>query len=566
MNDPSPKEAPMTPGRRALGAAVAGFLVAKALLFLGAAAVVLKAPDEFYQAGFPRDLGAFYHQFDPVKTVLIAVYYLPAHLLAADSVELVLFARLESALLGLAMAGLAVLVARRLGARALEAAMAGCVLFSFSTFFERAFRIRSDTLAVALGLAGFALTLGEERRTLRLLGGGFLLGAAFGSTQKAIYLAVAVGAGLVGAALLEKDWRRALREGALLVGGWAAAVLAYALAFGGTAFAQVLEQVFLSPMRIASEGGNWYDDLDRFVAQTLTRNLLPYGLCAAGWLLAGWAVVRRRESAAATAAWITTGLVTLLVFTHSQPWPYVFVMALPFLTPWAVRLLALPPRPRERTAVAALLLALLALSFGRNLRLLELDDSRQVDVMLRAEALLNPDDVYADGTGMIPTRQQAGRAWWDALETTRLVVRAREGDRSDLEALLAEQPKLWISSYRLGAAREAVEPLLARSYVPVSPNLLLSGAVLPSPAPVEFRARWSGEYELRRADGSAAGLEWLLDGQPVRGKVRLEPGAHECRLAAPAGEPLWLLPADTRHAPIDPRPAQVIFGAEVYEY
>lgn len=509
----------------------------------------------------------FYEGYDPVKTVLHVYFYDLGRALAEGSVDLMRTARLQGLALALAMVALTWGVARNLGQGRGEALFAVVVLLAFTTFLERSFRVRSEPLAVSLPLFALWLATGRWRAApATRFAAGLAVGAAFLTTQKAAYYALAFGlaylaAGMAGEGAPRARVRRAVAGAALFSAGWATSLVVYAAAFGGWGFPRVLRMVFTSPLAVVFHGDEPYPSFAPFLVQTVSHNLLAYGLCAAGLLvaLARW----RRLGEAERLAAVVTLVITVAVFTNSQPWPYVFVMAIPFLAPWSALPVRLVPAPRRAVALLAVL-AILSASFLRNAAYLGRHNGDQRRVMERAERLLGPNDRYADGVGMLPTRPWAGELWnWDSIVIAQVRRSFAAGDLSPVQAILDDQPKLLILTYRLHAMAPILAPLMAGSYVPVDPNILLAGAALRGGA-TDFVNRWEGEYRLYGGDGRPAEGPYRVDGREVRGAVRLGLGPH--RVESAAAEPLFLLPAGLDLAgPLPPAEPPVNLFAGVYE-
>ena len=84
---------------------------------------------------------------------------------------------------------------------------------------------------------------------------------------------------------------------------------------------------------LATHGHLAYADVGSYIAQTLSRNVVPYAICGAGLATALLRLHRLdpRERLAAVLAVVST----VLVFLHNPPSPYVFLLCLPFLSLWA---------------------------------------------------------------------------------------------------------------------------------------------------------------------------------------------------------------------------------------
>ena len=521
------------------------FLLLKVILFAGLALNSRYTMDEYTQASYALKIPeGFYRGIDPIKTVLYVYVFDVAHRLSDSAVGLMICARLEGALLALATAALTYGVSRRLGRSVLEALFAVATLFSFSNFMERAFNVRSDTVAVFFAMAAFFAATGTSAAGGAFLA-GVLAGAAFLSTQKAVYALVALAAGIVASETTRAGLRRSVGRAAAFALGASAALLAYAGWFGGRDFVGVIRMVFESPLRFAPLGNNpHYADIGRFVRQTLERNPVPYTLCALGLLaVAGtWREQSPRVRLAAT----STLVVGFLVFRHNQPWPYAFVMALPFLSLWASEALRFAASRAGVSAgsLTAVALSLLAMSIPRNLEYFRIDNRAQNEVTAVAESLLGPNDRYFDAVGMVPTRQMSAFVSWEAMILARVRENAAHGDVREIEETFEGRPKLWIDNYRVDAAREPLRPFLEPSYVRVHRNVLLSGAALPVSGEVSFENRWPGSYRLWDRDGRPVAGLFRVDGMEVSGTVHLDAGPHRIgRVPSPAVEPRWLLPA-----------------------
>jgi len=505
--------------------------------------------DEYTQAAYPLYIPlGFYDGIDPIKTVLYIYVYEIAHRLAHDAVSLLHVARMEGALLAFLAAGATFGIARRLGRSRFESWFSVAVLFSFTNFMERAFRIRSDTVAVAFAAAAALAAAGGEGPRAALLA-GVLAGGAFLSTQKAVYPLAALGLAVAVSGIGVLPVRRQVARVVAYGGGVSAALLAYAAWFDVRNPVRILSMVFLSPLRFAPLHGNpFYAGIrERYVTQTLVRNPLSYALCALGLAL----VLARVRSAPPRIrlATVTATIVTLLVFTHEQPWPYVFVMALPFLSLFAPDGLAWFEGQAKNRGPWVRLAActLLAWQLPRNIAYLGHGNGIQNEVVAYAESLLGPDDRYFDGIGMVPTRFPTELASWEALVLAGVRGELDRGDGRTIQRILDGKPKLWILNYRIHALREFLPRLLDPSYVRVHPDLLLTGAFLPGAASVTFLNRWPGRYGLFRPDGSPSGETWTLDGRETGADGFVPAGPHELAVVA-AGGPRYLLPVGTNLA------------------
>ncbi len=505
--------------------------------------------DEYTQATFPLYIPVgFYHGLDPIKTVLYIYVFEVAHFLASNAVDLLHVARMEGLLLAFFAAGATLGIARRIGHSRFEAWFAVSVLFSFTNFMERSFRIRSDTVAVFFATAAVFVAVGGEG-TSRAFFAGLLAGGAFLSTQKAVYPLVALGLALAVSGFGCLTLRRQIARLGAYAGGIAGALLAYGMWFDRRNPFRVIAMVFLSPLHFVPLHGNpqYAGIRGHFVLQTLGRNPVSYALTAVGLALV-LARIRSSPPRLRLAA-VMASVVTLLVFLHEQPWPYVFVMALPFLSLFAPGALSwLEKRSRERgpwVRIAAC--ALLMWQLPRNFAYLVHDNRVQNEVVEYAEHLVAPGDHYFDGIGMLPTRTLAPLISWEALVLEGVRAELTRGDDRSIRHILDSRPKLWILNYRVHQLREPLQHLLDRSYIRVHPDVLLTGAFCGDTRPVPFVNRWPGRYRLFRPDGSPSGETWRLDGREIRADDFVTLGSHQVSVSTADG-PRYLLPVGTTFA------------------
>ena len=502
--------------------------------------------DEYAQASFPRYISwRFYDGYDPIKTVLYVYVFDVAHRLARNAVDLLHVARMEGVVLAFLVAAFTWGISRRLGRSRFQAWFSVAVLFSFTNFMERSFRIRSDTVAVFFASAAVFAAVGSEGPLAAFLA-GMLAGGAFLSTQKAVYPLAALGLAFVISGLGAFPVPRQVARCGAYAGGVAASLLAYGTWFDFRNPFRVLSMVFLSPLRFAPLHGNphYANIRGLYVGQTLSRNPVPYALAFLGLALAFTRF--RSDASKLRLAAVASTVVALLVFRHEQPWPYVFVMALPFLAVFApVALAWLEERagatgPWVRLAACALLL----LQLPRNFAYLGHDNWVQNEVVAQAERLLGPDDRYFDGIAMVPTRPSADPASWEALILEDVRARLVGGDDSPIREILEKRPKVWILNYRIHALREFLPRLLDPSFVRVHRDLLLTGAFLPGGGPVTFVNRWPGRYALFQADGTPGGGAWTVNGHAAPRDGFLPAGRFEIGGASADG-PRYLFPAGT---------------------
>ncbi len=554
-------------GRRRWEVAVPVALAAIKVAFLTSYALRSRwVMDEFaqgYMSSF-LELG-LYRAIDPIKTALPQlVLQVPRELL--DSAVAILTAwRLTGWLVALLTIGATLFAAHRARRGAVWTSIAALALLSFSNFLEHSYRVRNDSFAVLLAVLAFGASLRERRDARSAWLPGLLGGLAFLCTQKTAYHVGALALGQIVRGWGEGGRRPAAVRLARYGAGASLPLLVYAVGFAGPEFAEVIRAVFLSPVDPSLMSAEFHSDLRRYIAQTLVRNPAAYLVCACGLLtvLARWKELEPRVRGAAVA----TVLITALVFAHVQPWPYVFVMAIPFLAVWAPHAFDVVPLRRQGLAVAVVV-ALLSFSFVRNVAVLRDNKRQQFEVVGQAEALLGKEDRYFDGIAMVPNRSIAGRHpwwWWDAPALAKLQARWNAGDHSEITQILRDQPKVWILNYRFRPMEPILMPIWQGGTVRVAANLLLSGREIGAAEEVVFENLWAGDYRLYDASGALVAADPIVDAVPCPAPCRIEDGRR--RVSNPLPERVFLLPSDFR--PLGPLPHEgptLDIFARIYDF
>jgi hypothetical protein len=485
--------------------------------------------DEFGQIGFAKYLGhGLFETVAPTKAVGFAVFYKLAHLLGGHAVSILRIGRIQTALLACATLSLVYACARALGETRLRALTIILVLLCFSNFAERIFRTRSEPLEVFFAAAALLVTLrGRGLTASRIVAAGVLSGLSFLTSQKAVYFDVALGLALIGDAALARRYADGVARGAWLVFGWLLPVILYCFAFGHSHPIAIAQTLVYGPMEVATEGSSDWGGLRGYVLQTLVRNTLLYLFCFAGMAIS-LARIRTLDQKRRVAL-IFSLIITILVFLHYQPWPYVFVMALPFLSLWAlVPIDRYIPNSRDLRIAWALLAIALIGSFVRNVQYLQYGNEQQLDVVKRAEALTGPRDVYFDGVGMLPNRQEPSTLWLDAHYVHKTL---REGARSEAYRIFTRSPpKTVIWSYRMDGVEPVVGPRIQASYVHVAPNILIAGRHLWRGQSQDFRTPVNGAYRLYDTRGNPVPGTVEVDGKAFAAPFDLTIGAHKVTL------------------------------------
>jgi hypothetical protein len=498
--------------------------------------------DEFQQLGWAKYLGngLFDNIWHP-KAVGYVLFYKLAHLIGWNAVSILLIGRIQTAILACATLAIIYACARALGNDRLRSLVIILVLLSFSNFMERIFRTIAEPLAVFFAAAALLVVLrgrADQARTVVIA--GLLSGLSFLATQKAVYFNVALGLGLVADAMLARRFGDGLKRGAGLVLGWLLAIVAYCFVFGGMDPVPIAKNLFFGPVEVATKGGEVYTNLRHFVWQTLTRNAVLYAFCFIGMLLALLRVTRLDERQ--RIALIFTMVVTALVFAHNQPWPYVFIMALPFMALWSLTLLDRIAGNRLFMLTGWVALGIpIAISYVKNVTYLEYENAAQLELVARAEKLVGPNDRYFDAVGMLPNRMEPSTLWLGRAEILKTL---REGKKSEAYRILAySPPKIILWSYRMDAIEPVVRPLIQNSYVQIAPNLRVAGRRLKPGEPVTFDAPIPGTYALYSAAGKPLRGKVEIDGAEVDSPVSLSRGrkivtlrtGHDTAFLLPSG-------------------------------
>ncbi|VAX19596.1 hypothetical protein MNBD_NITROSPINAE03-1003 [hydrothermal vent metagenome] len=497
--------------------------------------------DEYAHAAHTGMIQDFYVRYFPFKTVLSAYFYLPAQWLSSNSAEAMLIARYQMALAGVGVVVFVYLICLNMGRTKLEALFTVCVLLAFSTFMERVFRVRTEPLCLAPAMGALWITTSRHKSGWILFLAGLMSGVAFLTTQKAVYFNFALGVALIAEAVTRKAYAQAFKKAAIFTFGWAVIVVAYSVYFRGPDFLVVLNHIFVTPVRLAVHGGEDYKNLREFVLMTLSRNAFVYGLCFAGLSIS---LARfKKLSVAEVIVIVFTLIMTFFVFTHNQPWPYVFIMVIPFLSLYGIEAVKAVPAgiPYLKGAVLISALVVMTFSFKRNIHYFGHTNLLQNMTSMQAESLLGPDDSYCDGAGMLVKKRFAGPAWWDARGIAEVLAQADKNEFGLIENILSYRPKVWILNYRTSKLWPVLEPFLVQSYVRVFPNVLVSGVEISAEKPVKFINRWEGAYALYSNSGARLNAPFYINSKIIKGSTLLKIGEYTAQLADGADK-AYLLP------------------------
>lgn len=521
-------------------------LVAKLCVLLWAALHLRWVMDEFANAYLARYVGnGLYDTVDMTKTALGFVPWRVLHALKLNAVDTLHAIRIEAGVVAVAIAAAVAFTAHRLTGNIERAALSAMLALSFSNFVETATNARPDMLAVGFAvLAGAALCQRESAPRVAATV-AFLAGLAFLCTQKTIYHVVALGLASSVRGLLRARLRGAMHDALAFAFGFAAPVFVYAVAFGGLHFVAVLDSVFFGPVRLSRHvlSGAVFSGLEEAIWTTLRTNAGCYVVSLVGVLALLQRFRTTREERALSYA-LVVALVTVATFLHPQPWPYVFMLCIPFLAAAGACAPELLPE-RWHSAGLWLVAVTLGTTLLPDLGMLSHTDEDQMRVIQQAEASLAPDDRYFDGVAMVPTRWSAGvyPTWqWDAPTQLDLQEREELGDTLAWHVLLNDGPKVWIEDYRIHAKPQWLDPMFANSLVRIAEVLWVVGRPVAPGELVAFDNVWTGAFHLVDGDGVPdAGL--FVDGRACPTPCHISRGAHTVSASAP--ELRFLLPTDT---------------------
>lgn len=495
--------------------------------------------DEFVQLGWAKYFSnGLFDTIQHPKAVGYAVFFEIAHLIGWDAKSILLAGRIQMALLACVTIAFVYASARALGENRVRSLAIVLILLCFSNFMERIFRTIAEPLAVFFAVAALLVVLrARELGGRQLVAAGILSGLSFLATQKSVYFNLALGLGLVADAALMRRYAAGMARGAWLVLGWTVPIIAYCFVFGGADPVPVARNLVFGPLEIATRGGGDYGGLRQFVFQTLARNYVLYVCCFSGMALSLMQIMKLDERR--RIALIFSVVVTVLVFAHDQPWPYVFIMALPFMSLWSLTLFdGVAARVRYLRLAWIALATAMAISFVANVLYFRFDNAAQLELVARAESLLAPGERYFDGIGMLPNRQEPSTLW---LDQHHILKTLQEGRESEAYKILSNAPpKVIIWSYRMDWIDPVIAPFIRDSYVQIAPNIRIAGRRLQSGRLDVFKVPVAGRYRLYTTNGQLADGEVEINGIPRSLPLSLEAGVSDVVLRSGPAEALLL--------------------------
>ena len=440
-------------------------LYALGLLFVGLQLfIIVRLPlvmDEFVDAEIVHCLASKlpYRDLPLGKTVLGYYVQLPVMIAAETGWTALLAVKVEMAVAALAAIIYAAFVLTRDYSR--TAVLLGTVLLvTMNTFYERAADFRSDMLTGVTGLVALLyLIRGRPGRA------GFWCGISLMMSQKAAFYVLATEAALAMAALIFR--RREQVRDFLLFNVVSAATFGAYLAFWMVVSSphSVLYNTFVAQQTNAFVT-HFANIRWTFWSQTLRRNPLFYATAAAALVFLARRAFERREIRDVLLAVYSFAL-TALCMWHKQPWPYFFVLLVPFLFVAQVPLLDALCRAAEgryrRIVFAGVVVAAATSLLFRVPALLSRDSGYQRATFHLGSELLRSGGTYFAGTPIFYNVPQAGGAELNSVDTVQRQVleSLTPGQLMAIVRRFDAQPvKFILFNYRIDAL-----PLLLRQYL-----------------------------------------------------------------------------------------------------
>jgi len=409
------------------------------------------------------------------------------------------------------------------GARAARWALV--VYATSATFLEWSTEIRSDALMVPLWLGAvfLLLTPARIRDSYRLFAIGFLLGSAFWTNQKVVYLALPIGV-----FLLFGGPNRAWRPLAL---GWAAlgALLPTAVCLSSAALAgnlpELLRHNFVGAAELAASDP--YRQFRPLVLRHLVSRdagLVVLAGLAAGWAVIGWKELNRAGRYALFAA--SWGVGTF--FITPGPFHYYMLSVLPVVVVLVGGFLASRIGLRSSAWMGAcVLLLLVSAPVVRIAKFVAPTNEFQFQVMRIGSALTSPETPVFDGAGVLIQRPDAYGFHWVLWSPE--VTKYWRGELPPIAPTVRSGGgRLVLLTYRVLALPEKdlwnLMHQFPRLWGPICVPGFDSGPGSRSGSgPLPFELWYEGDYEVYPSGA------WI-DGQPIAGMVHLNAGRHEARL------------------------------------
>lgn len=430
---------------------------------------------------------------------------------------------------------------RLYGTRAGVHALVG--LGMVTVFVDHSYTARTDFVVLALFLLALELLL--VRRTVASLLAGLVTALAFYVSFKAVLPSVALGCGLLAAAVATRDLSAGVRKIALFAGGYAIPHATYLLvrtllADAGTS---VVEQA-ATPVSlvVTAETGVTYA---AFWIAFVRDNAVFLAVSGTGLVTAAWSWRRRGAAPDQLVVLVVVAVHLLAVVTYHQPWPYFQATAAPGLALfWGAlcgsihrRLATEAPSPLWAGAIAVLVAVGFVAPLDRVRHNLAMENDYQIAVMDRLDEVLGPEDTYFDGVGMGLTHRQTVDLWYDVINQ----VAYRQDPQlvqELIERLAAGHIGVLVVNERTQALPDAFQRFRDQYFVQDWGNVYVPGRAYHTAAlnrgPAELPVLTQGTFHVRGETGAWRHL--AIDGAPLGGPaVTLDAGDHRIEANADVG-------------------------------
>lgn len=352
------------------------------------------------------------------------------------------------------------------------------LLLTFSTFMDRSFRVRADLMSTFFATPALIVLLSPQLKVLPIAFGGFSLGLAFMTSQKAVYFVIAFALALIARIVVHYENKLILKT--ILKFGFISGscfmipliVQAAYMASQGS-LNTFIENCFFGGYR-AGILAQTYNHTIEYFYQSLKRS--PHfwllGLIGMARGLKQLYEQRKKTPANRVAITVWTLVMLLLISQHTVKFPYLFLTLSPCLalmgalpvvqvmkyleTKKPFRFAALVP---ALTIIAVIVLLIIPhrRNFEKTKRTLH-----AMDLMTRVEAITDPSDHVWDGMGLVLTRKRA----LPYSLTKRWVDERKSGmDYPVMEHLKKNQPVVAIANNRLKRLTDEEEALLETHFI-----------------------------------------------------------------------------------------------------
>ncbi len=434
--------------------------------------------DEFQQAHNSAMLleQTPYLDFIPYKTVL--GYYAQAAILLLKSSptwDALLNIKLTMAYLNAALLFFGGILLYRLYSP--FAVLAGLLfLLLNSTFLERSAEIRVDMLTAWAGWFSFIFLLRRQ-----FLVSALLAGVSFLISQKGIYYCLAGMASFSVYQFAFHNARKALAQcfkyGLLITLPIAVYFIFWDIV---SSFDTVFDSIFIRGTSIAADTSY---DLTHFWWQTIRRNYIFYFLSSAGLSLLGASILLEKADKKEILLFVYLLVLTILCILHNQPWPYFFVILIPFLSVSITQLFETITGYRKQIAVILFVFSLLSSAPMAHLRVsknLSRHNTIQKNTIEVAEQILSDDDYYFMGLNLLLTRNQIPAKELRWLDKRRISYLSTIAPETIVGWIRNSRAKIIIDNYRLHKLPPRIVEYLSDNYLPYCSNIFIYAPILTS--------------------------------------------------------------------------------------